>query len=247
MIASPEDQALGQRVIEDIRSGTRADLESLLPPELDKKIIPVFPQMRSLLPIGSDTDVSLVDAGVTVTDTLREGSSRQSYLAYEVDAGQQHALVKIGILRRQDEVVVTDLYVYPLPAPIEELTKFTFRGKGPVQYTFVVLALLSIGTIIAALIRLFRMKGIKRKWLWTVGCLFGVGAITVNWSTGAIGIKVLTVYLFGAFAAKHGFLGPWEVGFAIPIVAIIILLRPPKPKELGARTPEAPPPTEVSA
>jgi hypothetical protein len=87
------------------------------------------------------------------------------------------------------------------------------------------LALASVGTIVTSLVMLALSKGVRRRWLWVVGCLFGYGQIAVDWSSGALSFTPLNVQLLGAFVMKTGEISPWRVGFGVPVFAIIFLIR----------------------
>jgi hypothetical protein len=236
--SSPQDRALSTKLIQSLQSGDTAYILSNLRPDLRDRLLAVLPSMRQVLPAGADTKLSLVDASYNSMTTLGSATTRRSYLAYEIDQGSRHALVRIGIERKAQDVAVTDLYVNSLAKPISELTSFTLTGKSAIQYLFLALAAMSFATIVTSFVVLFRSKGIKRKWLWTIGCLFGFGQFTVDWSTGAVTFAPLYFQLFGAFAIKSPMISAWRVGFGIPIfaVAFLILRRRLQPRSGSVET-----------
>ena len=239
-MSSPEDRALAQTVIADLQSGPSqdADLASRIDATLRGKLSAALPQMRAAIPGGPGGQSRLVDAGFRVMNVNGQ-TSRSSYLAYEIDAGAKRSLVRMQIARQGSQAQITSLLLNELKAPVEELNSFSLAGKSASQYAVLALTILSFLTIIVSEVVLVRTKRIPLKWLWFIGCLFGYGQVSVDWSTGAVAFMPLYLQLLGAFALKAGMLAPWRVGFAIPIVSIVFLamrrrLQKPEPKPATA-------------
>jgi len=97
-------------------------------------------------------------------------------------------------------------------------------GKQPAQYVFLAAALLSPLAMIAALVKVVRTKGLRRKWLWGGAAFFGVASLQMNWASGEIAVNTLTVQLLGA-GAQTGFsrFDPWFITMTLPIGAALIL------------------------
>lgn len=225
VVSSPEDRQLSDRVIAAVRSGHFESVPEF-PSGLVDRVAPDLPKMQAILPAGPAATVKLVDAGfIKVKSTSGGPSTTRSYLAYEVDQGPRRALVRIGIARQGSITQITDLYVNQLNAPVSELTKFSLRDKSALEYTFIMLAVLSTLTCLLSLIALFRTKGVRRKWLWAIGCAFAFGQFAIDWASGQISVNPFHVQLLGAFATKVGLLASWHVGFGVPVVAIVFLLR----------------------
>lgn len=111
------------------------------------------------------------------------------------------------------------------------LAAFTLRGKTPLHYGVLALA------VLAPLFCLFTavVAGWRRRWVWMIVSLFGVGQLTLNWATGAAEFHVAQFALLGAGYAKGpGALDPWIILVALPIPALLFWLfrgwRPKKPK-----------------
>ncbi|HJQ17930.1 MAG TPA: hypothetical protein VJ859_13140 [Allosphingosinicella sp.] len=224
-ITSDEDRTLGRNMISALQQGNEATVLNALHPQLEGQIKPIFSQMRQLTPRGPGTTVDLVDAGTSQIVAAGQQPIRTSYLAFEVSQARRHALVRIGIRREGRRVSITDLYVNPTPLRASEMNRFSFAGKGAVHYLFVSLALISFGTIVAALILLAKSRGIQRRWLWALACLIAVGRIGIDWTTGTTSISPLYVMLFGASVVKPGALASWQLAFGIPVVAILFLVQ----------------------
>jgi hypothetical protein len=75
-----------------------------------------------------------------------------------------------------------------------------------------------------ALILCIRTKMERRKWLWILFILCGVGKVAVNWTTGEWQVMPLAIQLFSASAVTAGY-GPWGVAVSLPLGAILFLFR----------------------
>jgi hypothetical protein len=112
-----------------------------------------------------------------------------------------------------------------------EAAKFTLNGKSPVHYLVLLGAVLSATLCVATAV----VAGIRRRWAWMIGCLFGVCQLTLNWATGAIFFSPIHVSLLGAgFLKGLGAADPWFLSVAIPLPAILFWAlgkwRPKPPK-----------------
>lgn len=220
-ITTAEDRAFALQVIRALQAGDTKTVVEHMPQEMAAKIELSVPNMRELLPSDPAAPARLVDARVEVLTAARKVD-----LAYAMDEGTRHVLIRLVLVRVEKDVFLRGLHVSPLPRPIEELTPFfALSGKSLGQYLFFLFALLSAATIVTALYVLYRAENVGRKWPWAIGCAFGVGQFTMNWTSGEIEFNTLSIQLFGVVAVKAGALAPWHIGFGIPLVAYVFLLR----------------------
>lgn len=237
-VTSPEDRALGAKVIADLQGGPSddADLMSRIQPELRAKIAGVLPQMRAVTPKGPYSESHL--AGANFTELVQNGQKiRVSNLAYEVGGDGKFVLVRLQIVRRDGGAQIGSLYVNRLAGPIEQLTAFRLEGKSPGQLAFLALTVLVPLFIIVSEVILVRTRRIPLKWLWFIGCLLGVCQVSMDWGSGQVVVSPLYVQLLGAFAIRSG-LGPWRIGFAIPVVSIVFLALRKKIQKPGPKPPQ---------
>ena len=64
----------------------------------------------------------------------------------------------------------------------------------------------------------------RRKWLWILFIIFGIGKFSVNWTTGQWGVQFFALQLFSA-SSYSDLYGPWIISASLPIGAVIFLLR----------------------
>ncbi len=133
---------------------------------------------------------------------------------------------------------ITDLTVQPESMPAESMRQFTLRGKGWRHYAILLLALLSTGIALDALILCIRTPLKKRKWLWIIFTILGIGELGIDWSSGELWYKIFHITLPSGFGFEVD--GPF-ICVSIPAGAILFLLM----RNRLRRT--APPPIPVIA
>ena len=134
---------------------------------------------------------------------------------------------------RGNKARISGLHVTPIPESLEVSNAFTLEGKGPSQYIALLLAIGAAVFSFYSFVRCVRTKPLKRKWLWLILILVGVCKFTVNWTTGKWSFAPLAIQMppMHAFCAPYG---PWLLGFSIPVVAIVFVLRERNLTQTGA-------------
>jgi hypothetical protein len=90
----------------------------------------------------------------------------------------------------------------------------------------------------------------KKKWLWLIFIVVGIGKLFVNWTTGQVFFTPLAIQLPPA-GANAQLYGPWLVYVSIPLGAIIFLIMrkrfvvPPQQIQQGDLGTPPPPPVIV--
>jgi hypothetical protein len=162
--------------------------------------------------------------------------------------------VQFDVLMARDETgrwLVDGLYATPVTAAMAqqeaaatEASRFSLSGRTPAHYAVLGGAVLSFLVCLVTAI----VAGVRRRWLWMVGSLFGFGKLMINWTTGALAAQPIYVALLGAgFMKGPGATDPWLISVALPLPAIFFWAlgkwRPKPPK----RKPEADNPIEPDA
>lgn len=227
-VTSAEDRALSVKMIRSVQSGDMNSVKAFIRPDLRSKWIDIFPQLRAEMPTEADSSVTLVDGGFTTWMPDAGQATRNSHLAYQVQHGTQYALVRIDIQRQGGTCVVTSFWINALDRPIGELTTFRLSNKKPIQYLVFALAVGAFAISIAALVLLGFSKGVRYRWLWAIGCLVGLGQVSVNWSNASLSFNPINVQLLSAFFVKSSMIGAWNVGFGIPVFSMAFLLLRPR-------------------
>lgn len=131
-------------------------------------------------------------------------------------------LFRVTVSNQSGHDAITDLTVEPESLPLASTSRFTLRGKGLLHYGILLMALLSVGIAIYALVLCIRTPIQKRRWLWIVITILGIGKLGIEWSSGELWYKVLYISILPA-----GFGFDFESSFiyaSIPAGAILFLL-----------------------
>jgi hypothetical protein len=102
---------------------------------------------------------------------------------------------------------------------------FALAGKSAGQYAFLSLLVASPLLVVAAIVKVLRTAGLRRKWLWCLAAVFAVGTASMNWATGALSMNPLAFQLFGCgFMKAQSSFAPWTLAVSLPIGAVLILV-----------------------
>ena len=210
--------------INDLAQGNSQSLERRAAPQLVAKLRPAEAAMQAMMP-GPPVQVDLVYANWSI------GRDRSAKAVYQVRGGNRWALVETASKTSGGITVLTGIYVQPLKDDPKRLNGFNLATAGISQWAVLLAAIAAFGTTIAALIHIWRSGLFERRWLWTIGSLFGVMLVRVNWTTGEVGFQPLSLQLFSASALKQPIFAPWIIGVSLPLVAIIALMKKRGPDE----------------
>lgn len=102
------------------------------------------------------------------------------------------------------------------------LPAFRLSDGSPMGWFAAIFGLLALAISILATVLAVRTRGLKRKWLWIIGCICALGNFKAGWASGAFAIG-FGVQLFGfGVTAMYG-ATEWVISFGIPVFAILFL------------------------
>jgi hypothetical protein len=218
--ASPEEQATAKHYIEQLQNREFGEIEQVVTPaHRGPALESTLTKMAELLPAGPPASIQLV--GAHRMSSLSDGSTHVD-LTFEYRFGDRFVLAELATKTTKDKREITDFHIQPETEPLATRNKFTLADKTAVQYIVlgyaVVAALFTIGVLIACI----RTPMRRRKWLWIIFILLGLGKFSVNWSTGQWAFQLLAVQLFSAASYAELF-GPWIISVSVPLGAIWFL------------------------
>lgn len=175
--------------------------------------------MAGLIPAQDPTSVKVVGA-----DTFKSPDVYKSNITFEYQFSEKWLLANVAIQNKGGISTITGFNVRNLPDSLENLNKFMLADKSMLQYAVLAGIILIPLFTLYALVLCARTRIPKRKWLWIIFILFGIGKFAVNWTTGQWGFMPLSFQLFsaGAFAPLYG---AWTLSLSLPLGAIWFLLR----------------------
>ncbi|MET0375609.1 MAG: hypothetical protein ABW128_15305 [Rhizorhabdus sp.] len=220
----PEDRARARAAIGDVVADRPGALARRLSNQIRPQLVHAFPRMRAALPSGPIAGTAMIDARFVKVMPAQGSARRTAQLAYELSTGNRRSLAVI-IIERDATARITAFTITPIDRPAAELYALDFGRASPVHYLMLLLLPAAVALSIAAIILLWRTALFGRRWLWTIGCLFGLGRLTLNWSTGELLFTPFYVQLLSAGFLKAGVLMPWMLSVGAPVVPIIVLIR----------------------
>jgi hypothetical protein len=176
--------------------------------------------MADAVPPGRKPDeVTLVGANLNSAS-----DERMINLTFQYRYGDKYFLTNCATLTRGKTRSIVGLSVKPLGKSIEAQSSFDLKNKTPAQYGVFLGALAGVLLSLIAMVRCFQEKGLNRKWLWIIFIIFGIGNLSMNWSTGEWSFAPLSILLFSAGISSTGY-SPWVISMGLPVGAVVYLVR----------------------
>lgn len=99
---------------------------------------------------------------------------------------------------------------------------FRLSDGSPMGWLAAIIGLSALAISLVATVAAVRTKGLKRKWLWVVGCVLALGNFKAGWASGAFDAGFGVQFLgFGATAMVGA--TEWVIAFGIPVFAVLFL------------------------
>jgi hypothetical protein len=222
---TPDAEAAASAIYADIAAGRVAAIQARFTPEAAKAVTPE--QILSLRPFAETTPPKarrLIT--MEVFNGLKGGPQTQK-LTYELSYPGRTVLYRVTLKRPSATASWQVEAVNLNKATDAQLANggFTLAGRSPAQLAFLAATILSPALMLIAIVTVIRAPGLKRKWLWVLVALVGVGSATMNWTTGQAGFQPLSVNLIGAGITKQDLSNffPWILKFTPPLGAVIAL------------------------
>ncbi|HWO32969.1 MAG TPA: hypothetical protein VNO32_29585, partial [Candidatus Acidoferrum sp.] len=147
-------------------------------------------------------------------------------------------LVNITTQRTGNVSTIAGFHVEPLRDSLENLNRFTLVGKSTDQYLLLIVAVGSLLLSLYSFVLCIRTKNEKRKWLWMLFILIGVGKLAVNWTTGQWNLTLWSFQIPCGMATAPLY-GPWTIAASAPLGAILYFIRHGKIKNTGESIPQS--------
>jgi hypothetical protein len=153
---------------------------------------------------------------------------RTVLLAYQIHDSFGFVLVEFVIRHEQGEFVVERFHVEPLPDDLREIHALRIWDKGPAHWLVLLAVAGELALIVYALVACATTPMRRRKWLWILFILCGVGNLTFNWTSAELFYRIFNLQLFGIGFSKAGPYAPWTLSLSFPIGALAFLAWRPR-------------------
>jgi hypothetical protein len=179
--------------------------------------------IHGLLDHGEPKEVEAIGCNIN-TNLSSSEEDRRYDLSYQIQFEDSWVLVALVIDQNSNGTVIAGFHFYPERESIQTQNRFTLTGKPVTSFLILALCIFVPIFIIYALVRCIRTP-LRRKWLWIIFILFGLGELQLNWTNNQFVFSPLSIVLFGSSSLREGLYGPWTLAFGIPVGAIVFLLR----------------------
>ena len=241
-IAPADDEEFATQYLEILREGDLEKAKSLLDPQFVREgIDSKLDAVASFLRQGESASFELVGCNVSSGP-----DRRRTNLTYQCELTDSWLIASVVVDTVKGKKRIAGIHVKPIAQPLGKLNAFTLSGKGAGHYVMLFLAVGIPVFILCTLVVCIRTKMRKRKWLWIIFILLGIGKVGLNWTTGGIVFNLLSfhVQLMGASVVKQGPYAPWILSVSVPLGAILFAIRRKKlravqpPPLIGDNRPE---------
>lgn len=200
----------------------------LIEKDLDPSIKPanieeILAGMAAMIPPQEPIAIKVVGVQ-TFTATTNGETSTTTNITFEYEFSDRWLLANIATQKTETGFSIVGFRINPIPDSLENTNRFTLSGKEPLHYLVLTLAVIIPIFIIYTLVLCVRTKMEKRKWLWILFIIIGIGQFTINWATGQWAFSPFSIQILGVGAFAPLF-GPWILTVSVPIGAIVFLLR----------------------
>lgn len=221
-LSTPQERALALRTITSLRHGDIDALKPDMDPQLFAQTLAIRDKIKATLPQNGDPMLVTVNANTFTADGIATSTKAFNY---ELGADSKWALMQILLRQSGNKITIIGWHATPTSSQPTGAGDFNFHQKGAINYFWILAMIGSTATILTAAVQAFRSKGIRYRWLWIVGSLLGLVQFSLNWSTGAWGVRPVAFSILGSAFMKPSPFDAWILSFSLPIVAIVFLLR----------------------
>ncbi len=211
-----EEMAFAKHYLNEIRIKNFDYVKKHLDAELINKVSDAkLEEISDYFREGKLLTTELIGSQVNTFETTWQGNFT---FEYEFESGR--SLANVVMKRVNDKTTIIGFNVYQTAASQKEIHKFELSGKSFYHYVVLVLACIVPIFILFTLVICIKTPIPKRKWLWVIFVLGGIGSVSLNWTNGAYAFKILEYQLFGAGAVAASEYAALIISAGFPLGAI---------------------------
>jgi hypothetical protein len=219
MVPDDED-AFARAHIQALPSGNTRMVEDALDPSLRRpEVMAELPKMVKVV-AGRRIEAMKV---IGYQGMNLNGTQRRS-ITYQLDLADGWAVAHVASRTEDGRRIIDGISVTQIPEPLERTHAFRLGDKSATHYLFLGLVALIPLLMLYAVVLVFRVRP-RRRWLWVLACIWGVGQWSLNWTTGDIWALPVNLQLLGAAAIRASMYAPWVLSLSFPIGAIYVIWR----------------------
>ena len=172
-----------QTTVFDRRRFDSARIESL------EEIPPMKPNGSKRTTTASLKSFNREMIGCNVNNFGTGGGQKAVNLSYQWSSTNSWYVGNVAWVEQGGHRTVKGMNINPIPASLETLNAFTLKGKGPLHWAFLSLAIFIPLLMLFAAISCCRTRIPKRKWLWMIFVVMGFWQLSLNWTSGELSVS----------------------------------------------------------
>lgn len=174
-------------------------------------------EVRRVLSGGEPIRIDTVGAQVFTSMTSGE---RTSSLTFQLQYASTWFLANVVVRTIASQRTVTGFHVRQLQDSLQRLNTFTLRGKGVRHLAFLAIAFVAFASSVAALVACARAR-LRRKALWLLISAIGAGQVLLDWTTGSLATRPVSVQLLSVSITRANEYASWLLSVSFPIGALL--------------------------
>lgn len=180
--------------------------------------------LRNIFPTSEPISTKLIGSNVHMTDKTWQASFKFEY-EFESDIeSDKWAVMTIRMVKEAAVLKVVAFNLSKTTASQATLNKFELVGKSALHYAVFATTILVFVFILVTLVVCIKTPIPRRKWIWVLFVLGGIGSFSLNWTTGAYAFKLVELHLFGIGFGASSEYSPWVLSVSFPLGAILFWL-----------------------
>jgi hypothetical protein len=217
-----QDATLAEHYMDAIRHKEYETVEqraapSIAGPDLRNSLA----DLAAIFPNPAEEPISVKPVAINLL--RKAGGATNTSITLEYEFSNEWVLAEVTTQKVDSVATITGVHAKSIPESVESQNGFSLKNKDTSQYVVLFLAVLAPVFTLYALMLCIRTKIEKRKWLWIIFILVGVGKLTVNWTSGQVYVMPLAFQILSGGAMALGY-APWMIYVSLPIGAIIFLV-----------------------
>ncbi|HEX8430562.1 MAG TPA: hypothetical protein VF625_04710, partial [Longimicrobium sp.] len=217
MVPDDED-AFARAHIQALPSGNTRMLEDALDPSLRGP--EVMAELAKMVKLVAGRRIEALKV-IGYQGMSFNGAQRRN-ITYQLDLSDGWAVANVASRTEDRRRIIDGISVTQIPEPLERTHAFRLGGKSATHYIFLGLVALIPLLMLYAVVLVFRMRP-RRRWLWVLACIWGVGQWSLNWTTGDTGTLPVNIQLLGSAAIRASMYSPWILSLSLPIGALYVI------------------------
>ena len=224
--ASKDDQDFAKHFVSLLRARDFDQIYTMMTPELKAAASrDLMEKGAAFFPADEPTNVQLVNWNQIVVKPISGEQYEHFSIAFQYQFAKAWILCDVSFLKKNGSPLIDHFNILPLPDSLQNINRFTFEGKNPAFYVFLALTVLVPLVILTAIVACVLTPMRRRKWLWLLFILVGIGQLSLNWTSGALFCNPLFLQLLGSGESQSGLYGPVILHISLPLGAIVFLIR----------------------